>query len=116
MFSLFGSKSNGTAFRRIGVSEFESMRSAGNAITLIDVREPFELSTFGAIPGVVNIPLGQLKQRTGNLPADKASTIVTICQSGQRSQQAAALIGAMGYSNVFSLDGGTLGWLKSVRR
>lgn len=115
MFSLFGNRSNGKGVRRIGVAEFESMRAGGSPL-LLDVREPFEISAYGAIPGIVNIPLGELQARAAQLPQEKGSTIVAICQSGARSQRAAAILSALGYHNVYSLDGGTLGWLSATRR
>ena len=36
------------------------------------------------------IPLGQLAERIGELPADRP--VVTVCRSGARSRQAAALL------------------------
>lgn len=113
---MFGFKSGVTkGFSRIGVSELEAMRKANGNVYLLDVREPFELTAFGKVPGVVNIPLGQIQARGGELPADRERPIVAICQSGARSQQAAAFLAEMGYSSVYSLDGGTLGWAKAHR-
>jgi rhodanese-related sulfurtransferase len=115
MFNLFGNRTNGQAFRRIGIGEFEAMRTGNDAPLLLDVREPFEIATYGAIPGVLNIPLGELRTGAGKLPEDKGAPIVAICQSGARSQQAAGILSAMGYRNIYSLDGGTLGWLSAKR-
>lgn len=116
MFNLFKNSSTASAFRRIDVATLESMRKGADAPLMIDVREPIELTTYGKIPGVVNIPLGQLNARAAELPADKDAPIVLVCQSGSRSQQGAKHLAALGYRNLFSLDGGTLTWLRTARR
>ena len=104
-----------TSVKRIGPAEFQDLRAANENIALIDVREPFEQTAFGAIPGVENIPLGELPSRLGELPEDRARPIVMICQSGGRSLSAAQILVEKGYTNVYSLDGGTGVWLQAYR-
>jgi rhodanese-related sulfurtransferase len=62
--------------------------SAENAF-LLDVREPVELAVEQA-PGAVNIPLGQLRARLGELPRDRE--IHVICRSGQRAYYATRIL------------------------
>ncbi len=83
----------------------------GAAPFLVDVREQFELIAFGAIPGVVNIPLGELASRIGELPSGRE--IVVVCQSGNRSVEASNLISRSGFAPVFNLLGGTSRWVRS---
>ena len=52
---------------------------------LLDVREAAELAVE-SVPGAVNIPLGQLRARLGELPRDQEIQI--ICRSGQRAYYA----------------------------
>jgi NADPH-dependent 2,4-dienoyl-CoA reductase/sulfur reductase-like enzyme/rhodanese-related sulfurtransferase len=52
---------------------------------LLDVREAAELAVE-SVPGAVNIPLGQLRARLGELPRDQE--IQVICRSGQRAYYA----------------------------
>ncbi len=115
---MFGlrSKQGTSAYRRIGFAEFEKMRNSGEPPFLLDVREPFELQAHGRVPGVVNIPLGQIVARQRELPATGTTPIVAICQSGARSQKAAETLARLGYNEVYSLDGGTLGWQANARR
>jgi NADPH-dependent 2,4-dienoyl-CoA reductase/sulfur reductase-like enzyme len=47
---------------------------------LLDVRNPGELTNIGAIPGAMNIPVDQLRQRLEELPKDKE--ILITCQVG----------------------------------
>jgi NADPH-dependent 2,4-dienoyl-CoA reductase/sulfur reductase-like enzyme/rhodanese-related sulfurtransferase len=52
---------------------------------LLDVREPVELAVEN-VPGALNIPVGQLRARLGELPRDRE--IHVICRSGQRAYTA----------------------------
>jgi NADPH-dependent 2,4-dienoyl-CoA reductase/sulfur reductase-like enzyme/rhodanese-related sulfurtransferase len=62
--------------------------SAGKGL-LLDVREAFELAVEN-VQGAVNIPLGQLRTRLGELPRDK--DIHIICRSGQRAYYATRIL------------------------
>jgi NADPH-dependent 2,4-dienoyl-CoA reductase/sulfur reductase-like enzyme/rhodanese-related sulfurtransferase len=56
---------------------------------LLDVREGVELAVEG-MPGAVHIPLGELRDRMGELPRDR--TIHVLCRSGQRAYYATRLL------------------------
>jgi NADPH-dependent 2,4-dienoyl-CoA reductase/sulfur reductase-like enzyme/rhodanese-related sulfurtransferase len=56
---------------------------------LLDVREPVELAVEN-MPGAVNIPIGQLRGRLGELPRDRE--ILVICRSGQRAYYATRVL------------------------
>jgi rhodanese-related sulfurtransferase len=71
---------------------------------LLDVREPMELAVENA-PGAVNIPLGQLRARLGELPRDKE--ILVICRSGQRAYSAMRILLQQGFK-AKNLAGGML--------
>ena len=78
----------------------------GDGYTIIDVREPQELSN-GALPDSSNIPLSELPRRISSFPLN--AKIAVICQSGARSTQAAHTLKALGYQNVANLVGGMNG-------
>ncbi len=61
---------------------------------LLDVRYPAELAVESA-PGVVNIPLPQLRQRLGELPRDRE--IHVVCRSGQRAYYATRILVQNGF-------------------
>jgi NADPH-dependent 2,4-dienoyl-CoA reductase/sulfur reductase-like enzyme/rhodanese-related sulfurtransferase len=82
----------------------ETWRPAGEY--LLDVRDPDELEVFGRLNNAVNIPLGQLRDRLGELPRDRR--IVTFCQKGQRGYLAACALVGHGFENVANLRGGYL--------
>jgi rhodanese-related sulfurtransferase len=56
---------------------------------LLDVREPFELAVE-SVPGALNIPIGQLRERLGELPRDRE--IHVVCRSGQRAYYAVRVL------------------------
>ena len=80
-------------------------------MTLLDVREPHELS-IAAIEGTVNIPMAQVPARLGELDAD--GTIVVMCHSGIRSMQVAGYLAQRGFREVINLDGGIDAWSRQV--
>lgn len=77
---------------------------------LIDVREEDEYAD-GHLPGAVNIPLSEFELRYREIRADKP--IVLVCARGGRSAQAAEYLAYQGYSNLYNLDGGTLGYMQA---
>jgi NADPH-dependent 2,4-dienoyl-CoA reductase/sulfur reductase-like enzyme/rhodanese-related sulfurtransferase len=71
---------------------------------LLDVREPVELALEN-VPGALNIPLGQLRARLGELPRDRE--ILVICRSGQRAYSATRILLQKGFK-ARNLSGGML--------
>jgi len=53
------------------------------------------------------IPYDQIKQNMDKLPTDKDTPILVYCRSGSMSEKASKEIAALGYTNVYDLDGGT---------
>lgn len=72
-------------------------------VTLIDVRTPDEFA-LGALNGAVNIPLDDMRQRIGEIEADK--TIYLYCGVGLRGYLASNILRQHGFSNVRNLVGG----------
>ncbi len=103
----------GDKFKNIFANELNEMLKSNANLTLLDVREPFELMATGAIEGVQNISVRQLMNRTSELPQEKSTTIVSICASGSRSMEAAHRLRQLGYTNVMNLVGGTNAWIQS---
>ena len=74
--------------------------------TILDVRDRDEFKS-GHIPGAVNIPLNEIRDRLSEL--DKKKKVVTVCLSGGRASKAAALLESKGY-NVKSMAEGMSKW------
>lgn len=69
---------------------------------ILDVREEYEVSN-GSIKNVVNIPLGQLRDRLNEIPKDRK--IYVCCQVGLRGYIACTILNQYGY-NTSNIDGG----------
>jgi NADPH-dependent 2,4-dienoyl-CoA reductase/sulfur reductase-like enzyme/rhodanese-related sulfurtransferase len=84
-------------------SDWNTRHAAGQEMPLvIDVRTPAETAA-GAVPGAVYIPLGEIRQRLGELPRDRE--IWVHCGVGQRSYYAARILRQNGF-RVLNLSGG----------
>jgi NADPH-dependent 2,4-dienoyl-CoA reductase/sulfur reductase-like enzyme/rhodanese-related sulfurtransferase len=75
-----------------------------NGEFLLDVREPVELVVEN-VPGAVNIPLGQLRSRLGELPRDREINI--ICRSAQRAYYGTRILLQNGFK-AKDISGGML--------
>jgi rhodanese-related sulfurtransferase len=75
-------------------------------LVLVDVREDAERAR-GFAPGSRHLPLGQLKQRLGELPTDQP--VAFICQSGRRSAMAATAARRAGL-DAHNVSGGMTAW------
>lgn len=75
-----------------------------NGEFLLDVRETNEVARLGSLKNAVNIPLGELRERFGEVPRDRR--ILIYCQKGQRGYLAACALQGSGFTDVVNLRGG----------
>ncbi len=87
--------------------ELEARRDRGDALDLVDVREPHEWAQ-GRIRGARLVPLATLEQARASF--DGARDVVVYCRSGARSATAVRRLRALGVERVWSLAGGILRW------
>jgi rhodanese-related sulfurtransferase len=94
----------------IDIAALRRRHVAGDGVVVVDVREPEEFAAPpGHLPGAVNIPLGTVAGRAGELAAlDRP--IVVVCKTDRRSARAAETLVASGLRDVAVLRGGTDGW------
>ncbi len=78
----------------------------GEPCHLIDMRTAPEFNSECIDANCRNIPLNKLKI----LDLPKESEIVLVCASGARSLHAKNTLSELGYTNVYSLDGGLESW------
>lgn len=81
------------------------LRNAPNSI-LVDVRSPQEYREFH-LQGAINIPLYDITSSNmrKEIP-NKETTIITYCQIGKRSKEAATRLLDLEYSNIYLIKGG----------
>ncbi len=75
----------------------------GTGAQLLDVRSPQEFAA-GALPGAVNIPLGELRKRLGELNHSKP--VYVYCGVGQRAWNACRILSQNGFVEVWNIAGG----------
>lgn len=93
--------------REVGITDIAERIDAIPHI--IDVRE-FDEYGRGTIPGAVCLPVESLQTHVGEMIPDRGEEILVVCNVGNRSAIAAALLQQMGYTNVVSLRDGFEGW------
>ena len=95
--------------KEISVQELRARLEAGEGLVVLDVREPHEVAE-AAIEGSVNIPLGQVVERVGEI--DSSRPVAVICALGGRSARAIEALEAAGYpGELLNVSGGMEAWL-----
>jgi rhodanese-related sulfurtransferase len=92
--------------------QFLDRRSAGDAMTLVDVREDWETQLAPVPSAHLHIPMGRIAERLAELDPEAAT--VVICRSGGRSLEVARFLSARGFASVFNLTGGILAWSRDI--
>jgi molybdopterin/thiamine biosynthesis adenylyltransferase/rhodanese-related sulfurtransferase len=92
-----------------------SFHSYGTPLTLLDVREPWEVQ-IAHLPGAVVIPLGLLEGELeqGIAGLDPTSPVVAYCHHGVRSATALDMLRSHGFTAARHLEGGIDAWSRTV--
>jgi rhodanese-related sulfurtransferase len=93
-------------------TEFLERRTAGEPVTLLDVREAWEIALAPVPSEVVAIPMGEISDRLKELDPNRET--VVICRSGGRSAQVAHFLDRQGFKSVANLTGGILAWSRDL--
>jgi|ERR1017187_5512833 rhodanese-related sulfurtransferase len=96
----------------VSVAEVKSVQDAGQDLTLLDVREPWEFDT-AHIAGSKHIPMGDIPARF-NQELDPENRIVVVCHHGVRSMNVTVWLRQQGFENVQSLRGGIDRWSREI--
>lgn len=100
--------SNPGGKNKIGPSDATRMINHEDALVL-DVRSMSEFKN-GHIINAENAPLNSLKNHLKKLEKHKQKPIITICQSGTRSNAACSTLRKEGFEQVYNLQGGMMAW------
>ena len=101
----------------INTRRFGPMVSSEQAVSLInkqnalvvDVRAQKDFKRV-RIANSVNIPANEIQNRLGELSKDR--TIIVVDNSGNMSAAASKLLRGVGFSKVYVLDSGLVGWMR----
>ncbi len=95
------------------VTDLKRRLERGDALTLIDVREPHEWDIANLEPyGARLIPLGLLPHRMHEIEAGEE--IVLFCRTGGRSARALRYLRDAGYRRLWNLEGGLHAWSDQI--
>lgn len=95
--------------RELTVEDVKQKLARKEQFKLIDVREESEWAA-GHLPGASHLGKGIIERDIEATIPDTSSEIVLYCGGGYRSALAADNLQKMGYTNVYSMDGGFRGW------
>lgn len=94
-------------------AEFVARRERGDALTLLDVREAWELGV-ASVPAehqVLHIPMGEVADRLAEL--DRSKEVAVLCRSGRRSLEVAKFLQQNGFRTL-NVAGGILAWSQQL--
>jgi hydroxyacylglutathione hydrolase len=92
---------------QMSAQELRDRFTRSGGIALVDVRSRREWQA-DHIDGAINIPIGELMARIGEVP--RRGAIATLCEGGYRSSLAASLLDRAGVSNLVNVVGGMSAW------
>jgi adenylyltransferase/sulfurtransferase len=95
----------------ISAAELDARRRRGDALDLVDVREPHEWD-IGRIEGARLAPLSSFADALRTF--DSARDTVVYCKSGARSAKAVRQLQEAGFKRVWNLEGGILRWAEQI--
>jgi len=98
--------------RMNGISSVDVKKKIDNRETtyMLDVRGPDEYEEMRLGIGETLIPLGALRKRLQELPAEKNREIICFCKISLRGYEAAIVLEANGWKNVKVMEGGIMAW------
>lgn len=97
-----------TAYHAISPEEAKEMLDAGTA-TVVDVRRAEEYAEKH-LPGAVLVPNESIGDAAPEALPDKDATLLVYCRTGVRSKEASDKLVALGYRNVYDMQGGITAW------
>src|SRR5690348_12032823 len=95
--------------KELTVDQVKAKVDRGDKFHLIDVREESEWAK-DHLPGATHLGKGIIERDIEQRLPDTSAELVLYCGGGFRSALAADNLQKMGYTNVFSMDGGIRGW------
>ena len=91
--------------QEINIDQYKKLSSSGDKFLLVDVREDSEWAE-GHAASAVHMSKGVIEREVEAKVPRKDANVVLYCGGGSRSALAADALQKMGYTNIFSLDGG----------
>jgi rhodanese-related sulfurtransferase len=106
------------SIQQITIQDLKQMIENEEELLIIDVRTTEEFEK-GSIPGTIHLQRGVLEfniekesfwDKKGLAPPKKSDKVILYCRSGNRSALSAKSLEQLGFTDVYSLDGGFKAW------
>lgn len=101
---------NGGGVKRATVAQTTLLMNQKKAV-LLDVRDDELAQKMGFIGGAKRLPASDVESKIASTVKSKETPIVVACQIGQTSKGVAKTLQKLGYTDVYSLDGGANAWM-----
>jgi rhodanese-related sulfurtransferase len=95
--------------KELTVNDVKAKLDRRESFVLVDVREESEYAQ-DHLPGAIHLGKGIIERDIEARVPDTGAEIVLYCGGGFRSALAAVNLQKMGYTNVWSMDGGIRDW------
>ena len=92
--------------KKISSDELKALIQNKSDISIIDIRELYEIENDGKLDSSIHIPMGDLVNKLGNIP--HAEKIIFHCHSGNRSENILnfLIMNNLYQENYYALEGG----------
>ena len=92
--------------KRISPNELTALIQKKSDISIVDIRELYEIENDGKLDSSIHIPMGDLVNKLGKIP--KSEKIIFHCSSGKRSENILnfLIMNNLYQDNYFYLEGG----------
>jgi adenylyltransferase/sulfurtransferase len=95
----------------ITIQELKERLNYGEHLTIVDIREPFELF-IAKFPGAIHIPRTEIHDRFTELNPE--AEIILICRTGARSAEVRDFLIEKGFKQPKNLTGGIRRWAEEI--
>lgn len=95
-------------YKEVPVNDMVRLINQEDAL-VVDVREE-GLYEGGHIVNAVNIPVGLMDSKLGDLEKHRDKPIVLVCKTGQTAARGCVELSRKGFKNLYKLRGGMMSW------
>jgi rhodanese-related sulfurtransferase len=96
--------------REVTAVQAKQLLAEKKNMVLLDVRTPDEFRQ-ARLKGALLIPINELERRLAEIP--KGRPVLVYCAVGSRSSLVARFLTARGYSEVYNMTDGIVGWYRN---
>ncbi|MCX4024828.1 molybdopterin-synthase adenylyltransferase MoeB [Endozoicomonas sp. SM1973] len=98
-------------YQEISVAQLKQRIDAGEVLTILDVREQYEVNIC-RIKNSVHIPMAEVASQLNQF--DKTQEIIVHCKTGGRSAKTCELLLQHGFKKLVNLSGGIIAWANEI--